>query len=155
MFIVSKSFFGHFLTIRNYFKTSEEWGRYPKAAEDVRKLSKMSEGCRRCPNTAEDVHWDCQRCPQTYDRRYLKTTADLACITHNSSILKALLQRGYTKMNFNINECLNLTSNECNNRIFLLPIRWAILLRMYNGQQKWQACHPILTKNIWLYSIPE
>ena len=108
MFIVSKRFFGHFLTIRDYFKTFEEWGRYPKDAEDVRKQSKMSEGsrrcpntaedvqrlpkmskdCRRCPKTAEDVHWDCQRCPLTYDRRYLKTTADLACITHNSSILK-------------------------------------------------------------------
>ena len=55
-----RGFFGHFPTIRDYFKTSEEWGRYPKAAEDFRKLSKMSEGCRRCPNTAEDV----QRLPK-------------------------------------------------------------------------------------------
>ena len=99
MFIVSKRFFlVIFPTIRDYFKTSEEWGRYPKAAEDVRKQSKMSEGsrrcpntaedvqrlpkmskdCRRCPKTAEDVLWDCQRCPLTYDRRYLKTTTDFS-----------------------------------------------------------------------------
>ena len=53
--LYQSGFFGHFPTIRDYFKTSEEWTRYPKAAEDFRKLSKMSEGCRRCPNTAEDV----------------------------------------------------------------------------------------------------
>ena len=91
-----RGFFGHFPTIRDYFKTSEEWGRYPKTVKDVWRLPKMSKDCRRCPKTAEDVHWDCQRCPQTYDRRYLKTTADLACITHNNSILRALLQRGFT-----------------------------------------------------------
>ena len=162
MFIVSRRLFwpfsnnsGLFQDFRRVRKISESCRRFPKAVEDVWRLPKMSEHCRRCPKTAEDVHWDCQRCPQTYDRRYLKTTAELACITHKSSILKALLQRGYTKMKFNINECLNLTSNECNNRIFLLPIRSAILLRMYNGQQKWQACHSILAKNIWIYSIPE
>ena len=103
MFIVSKRFFwpfsnnsGLFQDFRRVRKISESCRRFPKAVEDVWRLPKMSEHCRRCPKTAEDVHWDCQRCPQTYDRRYLKTTADLACITHNNSILKALLQRGFT-----------------------------------------------------------
>ena len=93
--LLSKKFFwpfsnnsGLFQDFRRLRKTSEGCRRFPKAVEDVWRLPKMSEHCRRCPKTAEDVHWDCQRCPQTYDRRYLKTTADLACITHNSSILK-------------------------------------------------------------------
>ena len=45
--LYQRGFFGYFPTIRDYFKTSEE--------EDIRKLPKMSESCRRCLKAAEDV----------------------------------------------------------------------------------------------------
>ena len=42
--------------IRKLQKMSESCRRCLKADEDVRTLPKVSKYCRRCPNTAEDVH---------------------------------------------------------------------------------------------------
>ena len=64
--------------IRKLPKMSESSRRCLKAVEVVQRLPKMSKDCRRCPKTAEDVLWDGQRCPLTYDRRYLKTTTDFS-----------------------------------------------------------------------------
>ena len=61
MFSISRSFFGHFPTIPDYFKISEDYrrlteifGRPPKTDEDVRRLPKLSIDYRRCQKTTGD-----------------------------------------------------------------------------------------------------
>ena len=71
---------------------------------------------------------------------------------------KEIITKITRKMKVNMNECLNLTSNDCNNRIFLLPRRSATVLTMYNGQQKWDmSLHPgqkhLITFHTWIVLI--
>ena len=54
MFSISRSFFGHFPTIPDYFTISEGYRRLTEISEDYRRLTKMSEDYRRCPQTTED-----------------------------------------------------------------------------------------------------
>ena len=77
MFSISWRFFGHFPTIPDYFKISE----------DYRRLTKMSEDYRRFPQTTEDV----RRLPEISKKKSENFQLDF-CLYHIHMGKKYFLQ---------------------------------------------------------------
>ena len=81
MVSISRSLFGHFPTIPDYFKISEDYRRLTEISEDYRRLPKTDEDVHGLPKMSEDwlvYHGVCLAIFQQFPiiSRFPKTTED-------------------------------------------------------------------------------